>query len=687
MGIDWPDRGGWDAALAAHFFPPSGEERPVYFCVDDDALIQIAAANGWEPAAEAPERFVRAIRTHVPPTTKDAFIREVDAADRWFRKPHSERSDAPPYLAVLGVTVLAASHTGNLSKKGTFYHRTLRRLLGLPDKEGETPGYTHVPRLWARLGNWLRDEGGQRGTATAWAPETYWQNIGYSMSQALLRGSERTALVEFFLAIGAPPGADMPPAELALRLLEWSRASGKASERLRGLLEDNDLRPKVAEIASAQLRRWDGSIRDAQGFRVLRLAVTIDLRRRCLGTVLALPDDLGTRSFEVLGQAVHVRAADRWASLAIDLTSDDLLAGRSASTGDIRVALRGAPLHVLVPDDVVGAYVSVNRPEPGREVVVLVNHSVQEDFAVFLHDHALDARPVTKVPLPGDWSCFQGVRLPKVEEVDELPPSLRALAPQRGEIPRLVGGLRLASHAPRYLMGGTPDVFVPALGQEQEVRLDGALLAVVRDSDETIVLEGRALKAGRHEVTIASTKLPFELLPQLAEAHRRPVLAHHLNKTPTGWAAQGNIAAADESADLIVCGATIGGVRSSDLPPVLRPNMVKARAHRYLAVACGCRVAALEVRSPDWFRRAGIELTAFELPDALVRSQVSFDPCFVVRVLKTSVVAVPVGAPHPHDCRDLSPLLRAVNSLRHSVEGDASDAACWASIMGQPADA
>ena len=684
MTARWPDRGGWNEAIGSHFFALTGEARPVYFCLDDDALIEIARRSGWEPAAEAPDRFLQAIRTYV--SQRDAFAEDLRLAQRWWAKDREERSEVPPFLATLGVTVLAASRTGSLSKKGGFYHSTLRRLLGFADPTGEVPGYPAVRQLWDLLARWLRDvEAGRRGLPTAWAPATYWQNIGYSMSQSLLRGSERAGLIDFFLAVGALPGTEMEPEEVKLRLIEWCRTSSKTSERLKGLMDDRDLAPKVAEIAAAQLRRWDGAVRDAQGFRILRLAATLDLRRKRLGAAVRVAADVPVQEVEVFGQRIWLDPKVGWAPLAMSLDREQLLDGVSTWAGDLRIQLRGSPIHVLFPDEQLGAYASAGRMEPGRSILVLAHRTVEDDLAAYLRTHAAEAREITNISLPPGWRAFRDVTVPSTDV--ELPPTLAPLAPPRGQVPRLVGGLRLSSHRPLYLVGGAPDVDVPGLIEPQVVVVDGEEVCKAGLSGARVATQDLHLRSGLHEVSVGSTRLTFELLPRLAERPREPTLAHHLSRVGNQWAARGPAEPLRPNSDLIISGATISGKLLAEVPHSCSPIMIRARAERYLAVACRCRVAALDVTVPSWFHRAGIEMTAFELDDALVRSGVPFEPSFVVRVMKQSIRIAGVRPTLPHPCHATDGRLKAVLQRQTFFDGGPWVKESWQHVIQASTDA
>src|SRR3954451_9033022 len=132
----------WNTALLEQFFRPRALGGPAYLAVDDDELKQMIGDTGApnEPALE----LSRAVRARL--ATEGSLGASVTRALRW-----RGRSDEPPYVAFLALTVLAASRMAAEPEKGVHsndYYARLNPLLGRGTFDGTPPGFEEARRLW-----------------------------------------------------------------------------------------------------------------------------------------------------------------------------------------------------------------------------------------------------------------------------------------------------------------------------------------------------------------------------------------------------------------------------------------------------------------------------------------------------------------------------------------------------------
>jgi hypothetical protein len=196
-GIELPKQyAHWNAALKDHYFTPEHRYRPVYFQVETDALEALSGEVGIsrEHAVYDLVSSVRLVYSweHGP---RPALSETVQA---WLSSPRRVEI-APPFLAVLGLCVLAASKMERDTARdlaSNNYYARLNDLIGR-SHSGRPPKFEEVTRYWRLLRQWLdTDNGGTLGRSTA-APLKY-AHVGYPISQCLLRARDRAQLPDFF---------------------------------------------------------------------------------------------------------------------------------------------------------------------------------------------------------------------------------------------------------------------------------------------------------------------------------------------------------------------------------------------------------------------------------------------------------------------------------------------------------
>jgi len=253
----------WNEALCDWFFTADLAGQPAYLCCDTSVPAAVARARRWslnDPLVD----LLSAVRARVGvPEPLDPWVRE---AIRW-RSAGSVGT--PPWVAVLAVTVLAASggaqSDGGLTVQDRAYYRPLRQLLGLPPGARPPAFDNDVCMLWRFLREWLDETlDGSRGRCTASASK-HLPNVGWALSQTLLGAAERARLPEFFRAIDAQPAEDVAPGVLLACYLQWAaRAAGQAA-RLAGSDRHSPAASLLGAVLHQSLLTWDGRFRDEQG--------------------------------------------------------------------------------------------------------------------------------------------------------------------------------------------------------------------------------------------------------------------------------------------------------------------------------------------------------------------------------------------------------------------------------------
>lgn len=633
----------WNEAIGAWFFKPEMSGRPVFLSLDEETIEAIAKGQRWG-LTDPVQDFEDAIRLHIPPTSDAPFKPWQALTKLWQQRAASERSTFPPCLAIMGATVLAATRMGAVERTAGLppFYKPLRRIIGLrPFDGGMPPGFAeHVPFLWTALRKWLdEDNDGALGLATADAPPHYWPYIGYSVSQALLRGYDRARLTDFFIAIGAERGTDLDPDELLLRLREWGALGGRMSDRLSKLLASSDMSEYLGRVLARELATWDGTRRDETGRRVLRVLLTIDAKRGEVGFAAPIPPGFPVTEVNLDGEAIRLDPTEEYVEIPVDITDEILRNGWSHSYPTVRLEYRARAVVPLLPDDRMSRWSSRERVEAGRPHYVVADNSLRETLGFFLKARSPLAVPARRVKLPPTWFAYKEVVIEP--GFVEVPAALAVLLPRAEVLPSLEGGLRLDSRRPLYLSGGPPDIDVPGVkGLSLSVELDGDVISEVDPRGCVLALTGSQIQAGHHEVKIGSVIRHFEILDHVRERPTDAIFAHHVTEHEMGWCADGPARAIDPSRGVAISGCRIELLNTDhewrDPPPV----MIKV-SPEIMALGPNHEVAPLELHQPEWAEDLGLPFNAVEI-NPLIR-MLDFEPLWLLRMFARHYEVVDYG--------------------------------------------
>ncbi|MEV5006886.1 hypothetical protein [Streptomyces sp. NPDC055692] len=522
------DYDGWNRTLTEHFFAIREAATPVYLSVDDALLADLLTSRTKVAVAPpaAADDFRAAIRSVV--FGRDPFDGIASRARQWRR---NGAVGTPPFIAVLASTVLAAARM-NRSEGTTFgrfsYYGPLRELLGLHEGSGMPDGYdVIVPALWNHLKWWLTEhEQGRRGLPSA-VPHPTQVNIGWSLSQAVLVGSDRVQVGLFLSAIGAQPGDSVPAAELLARFQEWVRLN-RPSPRIQRALASTELRPILASILQQELTHYDGLPRNAAGLPCVPLSLTTDTGGAPYGIAARIPSHLHLKSLSLNGDVIRVPLGAEWLpltppaqkltpGLALELAAD-------AAT----LILPARDLYVLQANDLVGKWTSVNTAEIGvpHRVLVKNSYAAQAEEAMLACGAETVRRP-RRVQVPPGWTLFSGYTPTRSAKV---PGVVGPLAPLHQQLARLSGGLRIDGGRQTFLLGYAPDLVLPATPDDHSrtITINGVPLPAVSPAATdtiTIRLADRVHSVGEHQIEVGDRKLTFTLVERYRESVALPLLA------------------------------------------------------------------------------------------------------------------------------------------------------------------
>ncbi|OLZ69102.1 hypothetical protein AVW11_10905 [Streptomyces amritsarensis] len=520
------DYDAWNRALAEHFFAIREAAAPVYLSVDD-ALLADLLASQTKAAATLPAAacdFRAALRSVV--FGRNPFDGVASRARQWRRQGGI---GTPPFIAVLAATVLAASRMNRSENTvvGRFsYYGPLRELLGLHEGSGMPDGYdVIVPTLWDHLKWWLTErERGRRGLPSA-IPHPTQVNIGWSLSQAVLVGSDRVQVGLFLSTIGAQPGDTVPETELLARFQEWVRLN-RPSPRIQRALASPQLRPILASILQQELTHYDGLPRNAAGLPHVPLSLTTEAGGFPYGIAARIPSHVRLTSLSLNGDVITVPPGAQWLPLA---PPDSKLAPGSAlelTAAAATLTLPARDLYVLQANELVGRWTSVTTAEVGVPHRVLVKnaYAAQAEAAMLACGSAAVRRP-RRVQVPPGWTLFSGYTPTRSAPVSGV---VGPLAPLHQQLARLSGGLRIEGGRQTYLLGYAPDLVLPATpdGHPPTVTVNGIPLPPLHlDAPDTIRLADLVQSVGEHQIQVGNRKLTFALVERYRENVALPVLA------------------------------------------------------------------------------------------------------------------------------------------------------------------
>lgn len=623
----------WNAAIAAYYFTGEVRNRPAYLSLDDDDCRTIGAFAGLTPPDAA--GLAHAVRRELQTGRGRGWMfTPFTRASREWRS--SGATGFPPYIALLALFVLAGTRMARDVEAGIVGHAYYARLNPLLDRPADAdparpPGFEAVQQLWADLNRWLGDDqNGALGLPTARAHGHY-TNVGWPLSQCLLRAADRSRLPDFFRAVALEPGTEITDPQLLVMLRNWAHPGcGFTRQGLRVVHATQDhVGDQVATVVHQELAAWDGELRDAQGRRrgdVLLLAEKLAGGRRVTVRFVARrPDGFPETGWTTsAGLPVDVEAAgEGWFhTLPVEVTSRSLEAGFTLVSGRFALAYepaRAVPLRASL--EPISGWLSARQARAVEEHLVLAHASVADDLRAFLGRYA-QGEPVLTTPagnLPAGWIIATGVRI--ASAVTTAPQELSRLAPRLNTATRIEGGLEVAPR--QYLVGGEPDLWVTvAEGEMCDVDIDDERERL-RGGVVPFRLSQFGLPPGPHRIVAGGVTRLFSSFSGFPVVHPPGVgtlgqeLRKHGNYQPVSAIAHHLASGAQPRGTVRVAGALVTGA-ADDLPRGDRPPVLLRTGFDYMLVGArpGELLTVARPPTPEWLEAAGLadQVQYFDCP-------------------------------------------------------------------------
>ncbi|MGV9992964.1 hypothetical protein [Streptomyces sp. NPDC003374] len=530
----------WHEVLSAEFFGEGHAGRSTVLYVDVEAerdlmrdhgiQVSLAQAVAGELNWSDPERPL--------------FCQVQRECELW-----AERGSLglPPSLPVLALSVLAATRMASSDGmwKTNFYGRWVQLF-------GEQPGtyranklkhaFQDVAVMWEELDTWLRETAGLYGASTVSTDELYWK-IGYPISQALVRTSDRQVLTRFFAAtrLGPHNPNEVSGRELLRRLRVWTAGrdrhlSPRLMEELADAADTGD--SLIASLVKRLADDWDGTLHEPEREhrrRAVGLRLMVADRGRRLEWLAEVCEGIGETRVALAGGGRTFTLLQEYGGVYGGLESlhpsPQQLAHGIRLEGDDLV-LEWAPQDVVLlrMHPHLGEWASTEYFEPGEQHWILAADSAVPEVRSMVN--ALGGRTVREAASPAaGWKLFQGVRAVNggafARTLDHGGSHAHVLQPQIRHRSALSGGLRIASEyragagvAGHFLRGGAPDLLLPASDSPDgrvEVVLDGRTEKLRADPRVPFPLCLIPLEEGEHRVGTAHSSQVFTLHDGLHE--------------------------------------------------------------------------------------------------------------------------------------------------------------------------
>ncbi|MET8437455.1 hypothetical protein ABZV61_32825 [Streptomyces sp900116325] len=567
--MDFTPYASWQKVLEAAFFSPAWDGHPVVMYLDDDEAAAMQSRHGLEvPLVEAVRRVIR------PDDPKP-----YESVERYeSSKHHDDR--APAVLPLLACSVIAATRMANDGvRRATNYHSHFAQLIAGTDGALTSAKYQALAGMWQRLASWQHQWGTYRGICTIPSPGDLPHNqarIGYALSQAILRATDRQQLPKFFEAVRQHHRSawPLPGAVLVDYLKMWGQAY-HFSPGFRGAADDPDFRPLVEKILGNFANVWDGSPHFVQ-HGVPRAELLVRYENRKLGWLARLSQSR-EEEYELSG-GVRMRRLGESEYYSLDglkLPDDRTLRGGLQLSGQgIAVGRPASSLVLLRQNNDLDCLTSVDRFVPGEQHMLLAAQEAERDVETVLARAASPGRrrePGRLPWMPQGWSLHHRVVFDDAvtlrQAIREVKGAMLAVQPAPQYKAYLQGGLPLAPKFNKhlYLSGAEPDLVLPD-GATGEALLDGELPdPPFPTRGMPVSLWKRRLAPGKHQIEVEDTEISF-LTADEAPAAAEPELI-------TGFALNGHRASSFPIAQRVdaglVRGAQVEGAGQGAVPRVV----------------------------------------------------------------------------------------------------------------------
>ncbi|UJP40258.1 hypothetical protein [Cellulomonas palmilytica] len=565
----------WSDSIRRAYFDQAG--KPCVLAVDDAELGRLAPDRD-----DAVADLVQAVlRVGGAPTSSDFFPGVMARFQRW---RIGGRVELPPVLPLLALSVLAAHrmHGDGTYSKSNYYIRLSELLAagGAPGGPEEIRAqverrFGRVAEMWQGLDEYLRRHP-EHGESTI--PERPRLTIiGYPMSQALVRRSDRAVLTQFFSRLRLGTQRDMPRDLVLANLRLWASRPRGFSEPFVRAINSADLEPLVIPIVLSLLHSWDGQVLGPEGRTQVAARLVIDPDRWSSSWVVQAAADIGDtftgtidrRSVEV--QVLRSEGASYAPLEGLPSTPGSLCRSGFELRGDqATVVARGARLVFFAEDPALGAWLSRGSMSPYEEHIVAASADISSSFREALETAAdpgwREVRQRPESPLLVGYVIYRKVRFSRDAPLDSTLQKLPSLAtaglrPDHTARARFVNGLRVARGVSSncYLTGCAPDLLLPSGAESRPVivTLDGVNQQFRATGFPIPLRRVSGLEPGPHNVEVEGETLTFHLVRD------DPAPENATGAEGLAWDTGGSLSTA--TVDALARGAVVAGV------DILRP--------------------------------------------------------------------------------------------------------------------
>lgn len=616
-GSDWGPTE-WCSALAEHFFCPESAQLPVLFFIDEALL---AALHPSRDAGVAVTSLSEAVRRGLANPNPHGYFDGFERRGRQWKLAGAR--DCPPFLHLLALCVLAATRMGTGGVATSNYRHHICGLLDLSDAEMPAGFRDSLGYLWDTLTWWLDcHHRGDLGLSTI-VEGKHFTHIGYPISQTLFRSVDNQRLDDFFRWIGLRAGEEIDDDVLVAHFRAWAPGNGLSDGALR-VVGEPEFDATIRRILGRFSQTWDGTSSKAGGERRTALRVVISAFPRVSASAMAeQPDGFPDRlEGAFAGRTVSATADDGVYSLTGEIEGKMLSNGLDLGTAAARLVLDGSDVHVLELDAELGGWASVKAIRPGARHWLLVSPAHAKDVLAQLDQCAQVCGAIGPGPAAlREWTMVRNVVF---DGAASLSGALSVRRPTHSNRLALRGGLPLGA-ANAYLAGGAPDLWLPAVPQNETgpiPQLDGTPLDA-RSEQIRLADVLPSSDSSSHVVQWAGTRRSFTTV---ASALRAPesdaVPAHGLDVDEHNRACAHHPPSVNPLGSVRVQGAIVDGLTVPSRPaPVLLKR--GAQSAWLLGAQPGQIREITAPRTPSWHRRIG-------LADQLFEARAEFEVAWVV---------------------------------------------------------
>lgn len=262
-----------NSALNEAIFSGRFEGRPVYVTLGIHCRKIVASRTGF--SVDTLEDDVANVAAGGFSKTGNPFKNALTMLEGW---RESSPDAPPPFTGILYCLAHAAERMEDAEgiNSANYYDR-LEQVVGMPRERLQRHARSVTP-LWNGLNEWLECSGYRFGRPTAIPFDGAWRYVGYALSQAVVRASDKKRFVQMFDRYGFVPGETVSERDVFPYIDAWL-STASAPARLKRRWSQTMLRSRIAQAALDCLSDWDGAaaVRGRPGESSVRLSLALAL--------------------------------------------------------------------------------------------------------------------------------------------------------------------------------------------------------------------------------------------------------------------------------------------------------------------------------------------------------------------------------------------------------------------------